>query len=79
MQETQVQSLGWEDSLEKETATHSSIFAWRIPWTDKPGGATVYGVEKESNSETKHNKAHSITDDLVPKDFKYIIYIYAHT
>ena len=33
MQETWVQSLGWEDPLEKETATHSSILAWRIPWT----------------------------------------------
>ena len=38
MQETWVQSLGGEDPLEKETATHSSILAWRIPWTDEPGG-----------------------------------------
>ena len=38
MQETQVQSLGWEDLPEKEMATHSSILAWRIPWTEKPGG-----------------------------------------
>ena len=37
-QEMQVQSLGWEDTLEKEMATHSSILAWRIPWTDEPGG-----------------------------------------
>ena len=37
MQETQVQSLGWEDLLKKETASHSSILAWRIPWTEKPG------------------------------------------
>ena len=37
MQETQVQSLGWEDILEKEMATHSSILAWRIPWTEEPG------------------------------------------
>ena len=36
--ETQVQSLGWEDALEKGMATHSSILAWRIPWTEKPGG-----------------------------------------
>ena len=36
MQETQVQFLGWEDPLEKEMATHSSIFAWRIPWTEEP-------------------------------------------
>ena len=38
MQETWVQSLGQEDSLEKEMATHSSILAWRIPWMEKPGG-----------------------------------------
>ena len=38
MQEAQVQSLGWEDYLEKEMATHSSILAWRIPWTEEPGG-----------------------------------------
>ena len=36
-QERQVQSLGWEDSLEKEMATHSSILAWEIPWTEEPG------------------------------------------
>jgi len=38
MQETWVRSLGWEDPLEKEMATHSSIFAWRIPWIEEPGG-----------------------------------------
>ena len=38
MQETQVQSLGWENPLEKEMATHSSILAWRIPQTEEPGG-----------------------------------------
>ena len=38
MPETQVQSLGWEDPLEKGMATHSSILAWRIPWTEEPGG-----------------------------------------
>ena len=37
MQETQVQSLGQEDPLEKGMATHSSLLAWRIPWTEKPG------------------------------------------
>ena len=38
MQETWVQSLGWEDPLEKEMATHSSVLVWRIPWTEAPGG-----------------------------------------
>ena len=37
MQEIQVQSLGWEDPLEKGIATHSSILVWRIPWTEEPG------------------------------------------
>ena len=38
MQETWVRSLGWEDPLEEGMATHSSILAWRIPWTEEPGG-----------------------------------------
>ena len=37
MQETRIQFLGWEDTLGKEMATHSSILAWRIPWTEEPG------------------------------------------
>ena len=37
VQETRVQSLGWEDILEKEMATHSSILAWKIPWMEEPG------------------------------------------
>ena len=45
MQETQVQSLDWEDPLEKEMATHSSILAWRIPWTEAPG-ELVYEATK---------------------------------
>ena len=44
MQEIWVQVLGQEDPLEKEMATHSSILAWRIPWTEKPGGVIVDGV-----------------------------------
>ena len=46
MQETQVQSLGWEDPLEKEMAAHSSILARKIPLTEEPGEATVHGVTK---------------------------------
>ena len=41
MRETWVWSLGWEDPLEKEIATHSSILAWRIPWTEEPGGLQI--------------------------------------
>ena len=46
MWETQVRSLGWEDPLEKEMATHSSILAWRIPWTEKPGGLQSWGLQR---------------------------------
>jgi len=46
IQERRVQSLGWEDPLEKEMATHSSIFAWRIPWIEKPGGLQSLGLQK---------------------------------
>ena len=46
MQETWVQSLGQEDPLEKEMATHSSILAWRIPWTEEPGGLQSMGSQR---------------------------------
>ena len=45
-QETQIQSLGWEDPLEKGMATHSSILAWRIPWTEEPGGLQSIGLQR---------------------------------
>ena len=49
MQETQVQSLHWEDPLEKEMATHPSIFTWRIPWTEEPGRLQSMGsLESET-------------------------------
>ena len=44
MQETWVPSLGWEDPLEKGKATHSSILAWKIPWTEEPGGLLSMGL-----------------------------------
>ena len=46
MQETQVRSLGREDSLEKEMATHSSTLAWKIPWTEEPGGLQSIGSQR---------------------------------
>ena len=48
MQETQVQSLGQEDSLEKGIATHSCILAWRIPWTEEPSGLQSMGSQRVS-------------------------------
>ena len=46
MLETWIRSLGWEDPLEKEMATHSSILAWRIPWTEEPGGLQSMGLQE---------------------------------
>ena len=46
MQETWVRSLGWENPLEKEMATHSSILAWEIPWTEELGGPQSMGSQK---------------------------------
>ena len=55
MQETQVHSLGWEDPLDKGMATHSSILAWRNPWTEEPGGL-----------ESKDCKELDTTEQLTP-------------
>ena len=49
MRETLVRSLGWEDPLEKGMATHSSILAWRIPWTEKPGRLQSMGSYRIEN------------------------------
>ena len=46
VQETRIQSLGWEDPLEKEMATHSSILAWTISWTEEPGGLQSMGLQR---------------------------------
>ena len=46
MQETRVQSLGWEDALEEDMATHSSILAWRIPGMEEPGGLQSMGSQR---------------------------------
>ena len=46
MQENWVRSLGWEDPLEKEMATHSSTLAWRIPWREEPGGLQSTGSQR---------------------------------
>ena len=47
MQEMQVRSLSWDDLLEEEMATHSSILAWELPWTEEPGGLQSMGVTKK--------------------------------
>ena len=49
-QETQVRSLGGEDSLEEETAAHSSILAWEFPWTEEPGGLQTMGLQESDTT-----------------------------
>ena len=61
MQETWVQSLGWGDSLEEGMTTHSCILAWRIPWTEEPGGLPPWGRKESDTTERlsiaqAHNK-----------------------
>ena len=64
--ETWDQSLGWGDPLEKEMAAHSSILAWRIPWTEEPGGLQSMGSQRVG-----HNRAHTHTNTLI-KLFKFL-------
>ena len=57
MQETQVQSLVQEDSLEKEMATHSSVLAWETPWTEEPGGLQSMALQRgQTQLSDKHLK-----------------------
>ena len=58
-QETQVQSLGWEDPLEGEIATHSSISAWRSPWTEKPGGLQSKGSQRVGHDSALHARTYN--------------------
>ena len=51
VQESWIWSLGWEDPLEKEMATHSSILAWKIPWTEEPGGLQSMGLQELDTTE----------------------------
>ena len=63
--ETPVQSLGWEDSLEKGKATHSSILAWRIPWTEEPGGVHSVGLPRVGHNCVTFTSLHTTS----PFDF----------
>ena len=61
MQDTQVQSLGQEDPLEKEMATHSSILAWEIPWTEEPGGLQFLGMQRVRHDLATKQQTHSVS------------------
>ena len=68
MSETWVRSLGWKDPLEKEMATYSSIIAWRIPWTEEPGGLQSTGPQRVG-----HNWATSLHFKFYPKSLNDLI------
>ena len=61
IQETWVQSLGWEDTLEKEIATHTSILAWRIPWIEEPGGLQSMGSQRVRHNWATNTHTHTHT------------------
>ena len=62
MQETGVQSLGWEDPLKKEIATHSRTLAWTVPWTEGPGGLQCTGSQRvRSHLATKQHLVHHVS------------------
>ena len=65
MQETQVQSLGREDSLEKETAKHFRILAWRIPWPEETGGLQSMGSDMTERLTHTHTHTHKILNRVV--------------
>ena len=69
LQEMGVQSWIWEDPLEEGMATHSSIRAWRIPRTEAPGGATVYGATKSQMRLEEHAHTYLLKDILVASKF----------
>jgi len=63
MQETQLRSLGWKDPLEKGMATHSSILAWRIPWTEEPGSYSPW-AHKEMDTTERLSLSHDSEREL---------------
>ena len=69
MQETWVRSLGWEDPMEKEMATHSSILAWRIPQAEEPGGLQFMGIIK---NQTQLRDFHSFGSKAGMSDFSQV-------
>ena len=64
MQETWVRSLGQEDPLEKEMATHSSILAWKIPWTEEPSGLQSTGSQRVGHNSSDLACTHNLIDKI---------------
>ena len=76
-------TLGWEDPLEEEMATHSSAFAWRIPWTEEPGGHTVHRVPmldmtEQLSAAQISQRLLEVIDSKV-RDIGMILEIHSHT
>ena len=71
MQQTRVWSLGWEGPLEKEMATHSSILAWRIPWTGEPGGLQSMGLQRVDTTQWLNNNL--LIHGRVCESYKHIL------
>ena len=69
LQETQVQSLGQEDPLEKKIATYSSVPSWRFPWTEEPGRLQSMGSQR-----VRHNRTTNTTNTTVNKNGKILFY-----
>ena len=67
MRESQVRSLGWEDPLEKEMVTHSSILAWRMPWMEKPGRVQSMGSQRVGRDLSDFTSLHNFTSILFIK------------
>ena len=79
MQEIQVRSLGWEDPLQKSMATHSSILAWKIPWTEEPGrlqpmGSQRFGYQRVTNTGDKEGFLVKHPFNSMAKNFKHSLW-----
>ena len=79
MQEMQFWSLDWEDPLEEEMATHSSILAWKIPWTEEPGGLWSMRLQSVGHDwETEHACTHCLKCTAIHitlSDFHYVLFV----
>ena len=78
MWENWVRSLGQEDPLEKEMATHSSILAWRIPWMEELGGLQSTGRKESDTTELLHFHFHACCTDWFQKEKEYVKAVYCH-
>ena len=79
MQQTQVQSLSWEDPLEKEMATHASILAWKTPRTEEPGGYSPRGRKELDTSERAHTHTHRYSHTHTHTQTHTLTHTHTHT